>query len=86
MKHLFVIDDDNTYQLILSHLVKRVSDEIILTSFSNGAEALTYFRQAVAAGSRETGTVLIDINMPVMDGWQFLDAIEREFGRVLAIR
>lgn len=45
-----------------------------ITIFMNGKEALDYL-----VNNKETDVdlILLDINMPVMNGWQFLSNIER---------
>ena len=41
---------------------------------ANGREALAWLR----AAAQPPTVVLLDLMMPVMDGWQVIDAIERE--------
>jgi CheY-like chemotaxis protein len=41
--------------------------------FYDGEEALSYFREKQATTEMLPGLILLDINMPYMDGWQFLD-------------
>ena len=45
--------------------------EVTITQASNGSEAL------VALSRLEHAVVLLDLNMPVMDGYQFLEAMQR---------
>lgn len=41
--------------------------------FHNGAEALTNLKSVISAGDQLPDIILLDLNMPVMDGWQFLE-------------
>ena len=45
-----------------------------ITIFMNGKEALDYL---ITNKDTDVDLILLDINMPVMNGWQFLKNIER---------
>ena len=70
---LYVIDDDDTYQFIIRKVVEetRLVDQIKL--FSNGKEALTFLESAISEKKTLPDVILLDISMPVMDGWEFLE-------------
>ena len=79
MKRIVLIDDDSTTNYLNKLIIERASlvDEVL--TFESGQEALDFFNQN--KDDADTSLVLLDINMPVMDGWQFLDqyqAIEKK--------
>ena len=41
--------------------------------FKNGLEAINNLKPIIASGENIPEVILLDINMPIMDGWQFLD-------------
>lgn len=41
--------------------------------FNNGQEALLKLTKLVSSGKNLPDLILLDLNMPIMDGWQFLD-------------
>jgi CheY-like chemotaxis protein len=69
---VLVVDDD---QDILYSMDMALSDEgyDVLTA-SDGAEALTVLQRHVPK------VILLDMRMPVMDGWQFAEAYRRQPG------
>ena len=76
MKTIFIIDDDNMYQMLLSRTIRKINDQLNIVSFTNGEEALEHFKELFNQNSTLPDLVLVDINMPVLDGWQFLDDLE----------
>jgi CheY-like chemotaxis protein len=41
-------------------------------------EGINYLKEMADAGSSDTFLILLDINMPEMDGWSFLDHLNQE--------
>ena len=72
LKRILLIDDDvntNFYNRILFEQAK-VCDEIL--EFQNAEEGLEFLKK-----ENEVSLILLDINMPIMNGWQFLEAYEQ---------
>lgn len=44
-----------------------------LIIFHNGKEALDQLKALIESGGRLPEIIFLDLNMPVMDGWEFLD-------------
>jgi len=74
---VLIIDDDRIIRKITSQIVKigklSISDPIL---FTNGLEALNYLSRK--ENKQSEFILFLDINMPVMDGWTFLEHLERE--------
>jgi CheY-like chemotaxis protein len=71
-----VIDDDTIYQFAVKLNLKQhhLADNIL--TFENGEEAKKYFIDNAAKAEKLPDVILLDINMPVMDGWDFLEWIK----------
>jgi len=46
-------------------------DEIVV--FSNGQEALDEFNKLTKKGEELPSVIFLDLNMPIMNGWEFLE-------------
>lgn len=69
-----LIDDDKIYQFTSRKILESTGLAKNILSFFNGSEAMGFFKESVEKGQQELPDVIfLDINMPVMNGWQFLD-------------
>lgn len=70
---IVVIDDDYISQFTAKRFIEKyeISDSVL--TFPNGQEALNYFKDQ--ATLPHPTTILLDLNMPVLDGWGFLAEI-----------
>lgn len=66
-KSILIVDDDRVQQMINKRLFKKRDPDLDLHIFENPLEALEW------VGSNSAGIILLDINMPEMSGWEFLD-------------
>ena len=69
---MYVIDDDRIYHFLLKNLFKQNGIEINSTFFNNGYEAIEAMKQKKDADEMPD-LILLDVNMPIMNGWQFLE-------------
>ena len=69
-----VIDDDVIYQQIIKKLIQRAGVFQQAIFFTSAEEALQKLDVGV---SGFPSVILLDINMPIMDGWQFIQHLER---------
>ncbi|TCC88045.1 response regulator [Pedobacter frigiditerrae] len=69
----YVIDDDKIFTYALSRQMKLVNFSRSVMVFHNGLEALKHLTPAMASPEELPSLILLDLNMPVLDGWQFLD-------------
>lgn len=68
-----IIDDDKMFTYLLSKQMKGINFSKNLLVFHNGLEALKYLKPILESPDSLPDVILLDLNMPVMDGWQFLD-------------
>ena len=69
-----IIDDDEVYIHLIKKIIriKNLSENLLV--FHNGQEAIDHFTAIVNEVSKSEfpEIIFLDLNMPVMDGWDFL--------------
>ena len=65
---IFIVDDDPVHNLITTQLMQSVDLKEDVRIFNNGQEVIDALKYG-----EEPRIILLDINMPIMDGWQFLE-------------
>lgn len=68
-----IIDDDPIYVFGTKKIMQLTSFCENFMVFHNGKEALDVLKPLVHNGDNLPEIILLDLNMPVMDGWEFLD-------------
>lgn len=71
---LFIIDDDEINNFILIRLIKEKKIPVACSAALNGLKGLKKLQQWHDAGSNDyPDIILLDIDMPILDGFEFLD-------------
>ncbi|MDY8135109.1 response regulator [Aquimarina sp. 2201CG5-10] len=85
-----IIDDDNIYVNLIKKIIetKQLCQNLLI--FENGKEALLYFETLLKNLNGESipEIIFLDLNMPVMDGWEFLESftqIKNKFGKIITL-
>lgn len=77
-KIIWIIDDDAIYQTIINKLIQKSGVFSTHSSFMNGKEAITSLNTILEIHEEYIpDIILLDINMPIMDGWEFMEEIKR---------
>lgn len=68
-----IIDDDPIFVFGAKKIMElgKVCESFMV--FSNGQEAINNLKAIIESNNELPDIILLDINMPIMDGWQFLD-------------
>lgn len=72
--HIMLVDDEDDYHLITRMMLKKAGFRGRFSAFLDPAEAIAHLR-----GSEEQpDLLLVDINMPATDGFQFLESCKQD--------
>lgn len=71
---LLVIDNDDINIFIIKKIVEKTGFNVEMVAKTNGQMAIDYITMTLSLQESLPHLVLIDINMPVLNGWEFLDA------------
>jgi len=80
---ILCVDDDPITLMLCKMVISKSSFATEIITAQNGEEALNYFddlklNNLGAEIKKYPSLVFLDLNMPVMDGWEFLDHFSKE--------
>ncbi len=75
-KSICIIDDDKTYTFGIKKIIEKYIPNNEVSSFENGKEALDGIKRNYEANQQLPDLILLDIDMPEMNGWEFLNEFQ----------
>jgi CheY-like chemotaxis protein len=76
---LLLIDDDELTSYLIKKLVKGIGEVEDFQIRDNGIEGLDYLNKLHAKGQSFPELILLDIDMPVMNGYEFAENYENNY-------
>lgn len=73
--NIYLVDDDRIFSVIAQVTLTKIFGDINFFHLTNGLAALESI--ATCASENHPTILFLDINMPVLDGWDFLAALEK---------
>lgn len=70
---IMLVDDNKNDNFFHEREIKKTHLETIVIPKESGAEALEYLNSMIKVGYTKPILIFLDINMPGMDGWAFLE-------------
>lgn len=72
-----IIDDDDIFVFGMKRMIKIFNYQTELLVYSNGKEAISGLKDRMHNGEELPQLIVLDLNMPEMDGWEFLEAFTK---------
>jgi two-component system chemotaxis response regulator CheY len=83
-----VVDDDDTFQFITLKAIRSIASNNSVLQFLSGIDAIKFLSDNADHPESLPDVVLVDINMPVLDGWMFMDeftALKNKINKPISI-
>src|ERR1700761_6647855 len=78
MKLEFIVVDNNALNsFIAERMLQNIDKTIIVKTFLHGHEAFEYIEHAHEVAEDKKTVILLDIHMPLMDGFEFVEEFEK---------
>ncbi|NJC27289.1 response regulator [Neolewinella antarctica] len=78
LKQILLIDDSVSDNFIHARRIRNVNVTESIITKKNGREALDYLTEELPNNQyQQPELIFLDINMPVMNGWEFLDEYDK---------
>jgi CheY-like chemotaxis protein len=82
LKNVLLVDDDDVTLMICKLRLKKSQFCEEVYTADNGEEAIQFFKNQLSLTEVERSIpelIFLDINMPIVNGWDFLDEFERSY-------
>lgn len=73
IRAISIIDDDPITVFGIKKMLNSIEASENIITYANGKEAIDGIKLLIQNGSDIPEVIFLDINMPIMDGWQFLE-------------
>lgn len=77
LKKILLIDDDTINNFIVLNKLNNIGLSEEAVSVLNGQEGIEYLNKCILENLHFPELILLDINMPILDGWGFLAEFEK---------
>ena len=77
LKSILLVDDDDTTNLVNSFFIRRLDSTLKVHMLNNGKDAIEFLKNA-SPNEEMPCLLMLDVNMSIMNGWEFLDVYSEE--------
>jgi CheY-like chemotaxis protein len=73
IKNLALVDDDDIFVFLTKKTIQLTNLVNLVKVFGNGLDAINFLKDNRHNTENLPEVILLDLSMPIMNGWQFLD-------------
>ncbi len=74
--NILLVEDDPITVMVCDRIIKMSGFSDAVQSKQNGQDAIDHLKEIIEADKLVPDIIFLDINMPVMNGWDFLQEFE----------
>ncbi len=82
LKHYVIVDDDSTCLLICEFMIRNYDKEANIKLYNQPEDALEHIKRYANNPNQFQVVLFLDINMPTMTGWEFLNHFNNMESRI----
>jgi len=84
-KQLMLVDDDEVFHRVVNRCCRKLSGAEMLVGALDGAQGLAILEELAEKSETLPDVILVDVNMPVLDGFGFLRGLSELRDRYAAL-
>lgn len=77
LNSILLVDDDNDCNFFHQRLIKKMEYAETVYVANNGKEAIDFLQSTINGEHPHPDIIFLDINMPVMNGWEFIKEYQK---------
>jgi CheY-like chemotaxis protein len=77
LRNILLVEDDQITNYINKRLIKKVDSSFGIHITQNGLEGLSFIKQSIDQSKNIPDLIFLDLNMPVLDGFEFLQDFQK---------
>jgi len=78
-KCVLIVDDEMAIRKRIARDIKKTDATIQIIEAGNGLEAIQELKNIHATGEPEPIFIVLDLNMPLMTGWEFIEQLKQDY-------
>lgn len=76
---VLIVDDERGIRKFVARGIRKSDPTLVVFEAANGKEALQKLEEIRSKYSRDPLFIILDLNMPIMDGWQTIEALREDY-------
>ena len=76
---VLVVDDEGVIREVMARKLEHLHPDLKIVEAANGRDALEKLAEVRGRFHRDPFLIILDLKMPVMDGWEFLEALYKDY-------